>query len=285
MLAVSLALVAALIFALGTVLQQRVAMTASDAEAHSPWFMLRLARRPVWWTGIVLTWVGFGFHAAALSNGEIVLVQPILAMTVVFALPLGARLSAQRIEPRDVGAALLACAGLAAFLLLSDPSAGIAEPAASAWLAWAGALFALAAVLTASGLGRRPAVKATLVGTAAGVLFGLHGAVTKAMTEQLHTGVDALLGGWAIWAVLLVALIGMAISQIALQAGDLPPAIATESIVAPVVSVALGLGLYEEALHDSAGGTLASALALTAMLAGVALLARREGRRLVLGGV
>lgn len=280
MLSVSLALVAAMIFALGTVLQQRVAMTASDAEAHSAWFMLRLARRPVWWAGIVLTWVGFGFHAAALSNGEIVVVQPILAMTVVFALPLGARLSAQRIEARDIGAALLATAGLAAFLVLSNPTAGIETPAISAWLAWGGALFVLAAVLTATGLPRRPAVKATLVGTAAGVLFGLHGAVTKAFTERLDMGLDAVVASWAIWAVLVVALISMAISQIALQAGDLPPAIATESIVAPVISVALGLGLYDETIHDSAAGTLASLLALAAMLAGVALLARREGARL-----
>lgn len=78
MLPISLALVAALIFALGTVLQQRVAMASSDAEAHSVWFILRLAREPVWWAGILLTWVGFGFRVAALSNGEIVLVQPIL---------------------------------------------------------------------------------------------------------------------------------------------------------------------------------------------------------------
>jgi drug/metabolite transporter (DMT)-like permease len=279
-LPVALALVAALIFALGTVLQQRVAMGASDAEAHSVWFMLRLAREPVWWAGILLTWVGFGFHVAALSNGEIVLVQPILAMTVVFALPLGARLSSQRIERRDIAAALLATAGLAVFLVLSKPEAGIEEPAAGPWLVWGGALLVLAAVLTASGLRRRPAVKATLVGTAAGVLFGLHGAVTKAMTERLHIGVEALVASWAIWAVLLVALISMGVSQIALQAGDLPPAVATESIVAPVVSVALGLGLYEETIHDSTPGTVVSLLALAAMLVGVGLLSRREGTRL-----
>lgn len=278
MLSVSLALVAAMIFALGTVLQQRVAMTASDSEAHSVWFMLRLARRPVWWSGIVLTWVGFGFHAAALSQGEIVLVQPVLAMTVVFALPLGARLSRQRVEARDIGAALLACAGLAAFLVLSNPEAGIAEPAAGAWIVWAGACLAIAALLTGSGLHRSPAGKATLVGTAAGVLFGLHGAVTKAMTEQLDMG--TLIASGVIVAVLVVALISMAISQIALQAGDLPPAIATESIVAPLVSVALGLGLYQESLHESSAGAFVSLIALAAMLVGVALLARREGSAL-----
>jgi drug/metabolite transporter (DMT)-like permease len=280
MLPVSLALVASLLFALGTVLQQRVAMRASDAEAHSVWVLLRLARSPVWLGGIVLTWVGFGFHAAALSNGQLVLVQPILAMTVVFALPIGARLSAQRIGRRDFGAALLATAGLAVFLVISDPAAGIEEPGAGAWLAWGGAMLAIGAALTATGLHRHPAAKAALAGTAAGVLFGLHGAITKAMTDQLHGGLDALLGGWALWGVLIVGAISMSISQIALHAGDLPPAIATESIFSPLIAVVLGLGLFEETIHSTAAGFVASLLALAAMMAGVAMLSRREGERL-----
>jgi drug/metabolite transporter (DMT)-like permease len=280
MLPVSLALVASLLFALGTVLQQRVAMRASDAEAHSVWVLLRLARSPVWLGGIVLTWVGFGFHAAALSNGQLVLVQPVLAMTVVFALPIGARLSAQRIRRRDLGAALLASAGLAVFLVISDPKAGIDEPAGAAWLAWGGAMLAIGAALTATGLHRYPAARATLVGTAAGVLFGLHGAITKAMTDQLHGGLDALLGNWALWGVLVVGAISMSISQIALHAGDLPPAIATESIFSPLIAVLLGLGLFEETIHSTVAGFVAAMLALAAMLAGVAMLSRREAGRL-----
>jgi len=285
MLPVPLALAASLLFALGTVLQQRVAMRASDAEAHSVWVLLRLARHPVWVVGIVLTWVGFGFHAAALSNGQLVLVQPILAMTVVFALPIGARLSDQRIGRRDLGAALLATAGLAVFLLISDPEAGIDEPAAGAWLAWGGAMLTIAAALTAAGLHRHPAAKASLVGTAAGVLFGLHGAITKAMTEQLGGGLDGLLGSWAVWGVLIVGAISMSISQIALHAGDLPPAIATESIFSPLIAVLLGLGLFEETIHSTVAGFVAALLALAAMIAGVAMLSRSEGKRLgELGG-
>jgi len=280
MLPVSLAFVASLLFALGTVLQQRVAMRASDAEAHSVWVLVRFARSPVWMAGIVLTWVGFGFHAAALSNGQLVLVQPVLAMTVVFALPIGARLSAQRIGRRDVGAALLATAGLATFLVISDPAAGIEEPPGGAWLAWGGAMLATGAALTATGLHRHPAAKAALVGTAAGVLFGLHGAITKAMTDQLDGSLGALLGSWALWGVLIVGAISMSISQIALHAGDLPPAIATESIFSPVIAVVLGLGLFEETIHSTVAGFLAAMVALAAMLAGVAMLSRREGERL-----
>lgn len=275
-----LALIAALLFALATVLQQRVAMTASDREARSPWFMLRLARSPVWLAGIALVWIGYGFHVAALSGGEIVVVQPILAMTMVFALPIGARLSAQRLDRGDLGAALLAAAGLAAFLLISEPTAGIDEPAAGPWIAWGGASLLAGAALVWIGFGRGPRPKAALIGTAAGILFGLHGVLTKALAERLHDGIGPTLGSWVLWASLAVALASMAASQIALQAGDLPPAIATESVVDPVVSVVLGVGLYQETIHGSATGDLASLLAIGAMLLGLGALSLRQGHHL-----
>jgi drug/metabolite transporter (DMT)-like permease len=277
---IPLALIAALIFAFATVLQQRVAMRAGDGEARSPWFMLRLARSPVWIAGIALTWIGYGFHVAALSGGQIVVVQPILAMTMVFALPIGAWLSAQALDRRDLGAALVAGAGLAAFLLTSEPEAGIEHPGALPWLAWGGGAFVLAALLTFGGFRRPPNLKAGLVGTAAGVLFALHGAITKAFTEDFGQGLGPLLESWAFWGVLVVALISMAVSQIALQAGDLAPAVATESVIDPLVSVVLGVGLFQEAIHNTASGHVASVLALVAMLAGVAYLSVRESDHL-----
>ena len=70
----------------------------------------------------------------------------------------------------------------------------------------------------------------------------------------------------------------MTISQIALQAGDLAPAIATESIASPVVGVALGVTLFEETIHDSAGGEVASFVSLAVMLAGIWALAMSSAR-------
>ncbi len=85
-----LALAAALFFALGTVLQQRVAASASAEEAAKLGFLLRLARRPAWLAGIASDAAGFVCHAAALAAGRLVVVQPILATSLVFALPIGA---------------------------------------------------------------------------------------------------------------------------------------------------------------------------------------------------
>jgi len=277
MLTVLLALVASLLFALGNVLQQRIAMGYSDGEAESPLFLLRLIRSPVWIAGMATIMVGFVFHAAALSSGEIVIVQPVLSLTLVLSLPIGVWLSAQRIGRRDVGFAVLITVALAAFLVLSDTAAGIEDPTNAAWLIASAAVLVPVAVLTAVGVGRGAAVKAALVGSAAGVLFGLHGALVKGMVEQFDNGILGPLESWELYAVLFFAVIGLTLSQISLQPGDLPPAMAAQSIATPVIAVVLGVTLFEETIHDSPLGAAASLVALAVMLAGIAGLAMGRG--------
>ncbi len=277
MLTVLLALVASVLFALGNVLQQRVAMRFPDNEAHSPLFLVRLVRIPAWDLGMGVILLGFVFHCGALSGGEIVIVQPILSLSLVLSLPLGVWLSGQRIGRREVVLAAIVTAALAVFLVLSDPAAGIEDPSNSAWLIAAVAVLVPSAVLTAAGLGRGPAIKAALVGSAAGAMYGLHGALVKGMVEQLDNGILGPVESWQLYAVIALAIVSLTVGQISLQPGDLPPAMATQSIATPVVGVILGVALFEETIHDTALGVAASLVALGVMLAGIAGLAIRTG--------
>jgi hypothetical protein len=102
-MAVILAFGSAAVFALGTVLQQRVVMDAPEAKEASAGILFRLIQHPVWVAGIAAYGIAFGQQAAALGDGRLVVVQPILATTIVFALPLGVWLSAQKITRRDRG--------------------------------------------------------------------------------------------------------------------------------------------------------------------------------------
>ncbi|MGH2955580.1 MAG: DMT family transporter, partial [Solirubrobacterales bacterium] len=129
-----LALGSAAVFALGTVLQQRVAMEAPEAAEASAGLLIKMARHPVWLAGIGAYGVAYGLQAGALGVGSLVVVQPILATTIVAALPLGVWLSAQHITRRDVLAALVVTGGLALFLVLSDPSGGREDAPVGEWL-------------------------------------------------------------------------------------------------------------------------------------------------------
>ena len=54
----------------------------------------------MWLVGTLFT--GYAFQAAALDRGRLVIIQPLLVTTVVFALPLGYFLTRQHVGRREV---------------------------------------------------------------------------------------------------------------------------------------------------------------------------------------
>jgi drug/metabolite transporter (DMT)-like permease len=272
-MAVILAFASAAVFALGTVLQQRVVMNAPEAKEASAGILFRLIEHPVWLAGIAAYGIAFSLQAAALGGGRLAVVQPILATTIVFALPLGVWLSAQRITVRDVIAAIVVTVGLALFLLIADPSGGREDAPIGEWIVAGAVVIGIAAALLVAGLGRAGALRAALLGTASGLLFGLVSALTKGAVEVLQDDGLGVLANWHLYALIAVGFAGMTITQLSLQTGILPPAVATSSIFNPAASVVLGLTLFEEQVHHSTGGRIGAALALVAMFGGIAALA------------
>lgn len=280
-MAVALALVAALAFAVGTVLQQRAAMAEPEGEGSGAGLLLRLARRPVWLVGIAADALGFVAQAAALGIGRLVVVQPLLATSVVFSLPLGARWTGQHIGRREVAAALLVTAGLAAFLVVSNPSGGNSNAPIAEWVVDGAVCLGISGILVLAARSRAPELRAALLGTATGILFGLSAALTKAVVDQLSDGSlgDGIVGvvsHWELYALIAVGYISMTLSQLSLQTGALPPAMATSMIFDPLASVALGVTLLDESLHETTAGAIAALIGLAAMSAGLLMLARSQ---------
>ena len=275
-MAIPIALAAALLFSLGTVLQQQVAATASEEEARGAGFLLRLARQPRWLAGIVADGLGFVAQAAALGLGRIVVVQPLLATSVVFALPLGAHFEHKRVSRPEILGALAVTAGLGAFLVIADPSGGVDNASATAWVVSFAVAAVLCGALTLSARGRAPVHRAALLGTAAGILFALSAALTKATVEQLDEGVLAVFEHWQLYALVVVGYVSMTLSQASLQAGALAPAVATQMALDPVASLFLGTLAFDETIHEDTGTLLAALVAFAVMIGGVAFLALRR---------
>jgi drug/metabolite transporter (DMT)-like permease len=273
---VVLALAAALLFALGTVLQSQVASQASDEEARGAGFLLQLARKPRWLAGIAADGLGFVAQAAALAVGRLVVVQPLLASAVVFALPLNAWLGHRRVSRRDLAAAFAVTVGLGAFLVLADPSGGEDNASAVEWIASFAVCGALAGGLTLAARGRAPVHRAALLGTGAGILFGLSAALTKATVDQLDDGVLTVFENWQLYALVVVGWVSMTLSQASLQTGALAPAAASQMAFDPIASVLLGTLAFEETIHDSAATAVAALAAFAVMIAGIAFLALRR---------
>lgn len=270
-----LAVASAMLFALGTVLQQRAGAQSPSVGGHAS-LLLRMARRPVWLAGIACDVLGFVSQAAALGMGRLAVVQPLLVASVVFALPLGTRLTGQRVRARDVAAAALVVAALVGFLTVADPAGGRRDAPAGHWALACAACAVLCAPLAMAGRSGPAGRRAALLGTAAGVLFGLSAALTKAVVDELHVGIVHVITGWEPYALAAVGYASMTLNQLALDTGALAPALATSTAADPVTSVVLGLTLFRESLHATAGQTAVTLAALALAVIGITVLARAE---------
>lgn len=274
---IGLALVSALLFAVGSVLQQKAGLDAPSAGAKSS-LLLRMARRPGWLAGIASDGLGFVAQAAALGIGRLAVVQPLLLASVVFALPLGAWLSGQQVRRHEVAAAALVVVALTGFVTIANPSGGRREAPLTGWLIVA-AVCAL--VCVALGLlgrhGPKPR-RAAMLGAAAGVLFAFTAALTKAVVDELHAGILHVIGSWELYALAAVGYASMTFNQLALNTGELAPTIATSGALDPIASIVLGITLFHETLRATGLQTIATIVALIFAVTGMTILARSEAQ-------
>jgi hypothetical protein len=97
-IAAVLALLAALFIAISDAVQQRLAHDVTDDERVGAIALFtRLLRNPRWWLGSLIAAVGFALQAAALGLGSVVLVQALFVTSLLFALPISAKLGHRKV--------------------------------------------------------------------------------------------------------------------------------------------------------------------------------------------
>lgn len=270
---VVLALVAAAFFALGLVLQERAASEGPD-DSVGAGFLVRLLRSPLWLLGALAQMVGFVAQAIALAIGRMVLVQPLLVATIVFSLPIARVVTKRRIQGIEWVGAGLVSGGLAALLVVSKTQEGTEDAAFGVWAAVGGVCIGIAGLLFVLARGRSPALRAGLLGTASGILFGFAAALTKTTVSRFDEGLWAVVWDWHIYAMIGVSVGAVWLQQAALQTGALSAAVASTMAFDPLSSIPLGIIVFDEQLHEDALGITVSVLAIGLTLGGLVLLAR-----------
>ena len=241
----ALAVLAAFLFAIGTVLQQKGTLS-TEAGENDPRFLVQILRRPVWLVGAAMMASGWVVQAMALDRGSLVVVQSLVALSLVIALPLGAILTDQHIGRRELLGAGLTLVGIIFFVSAGQPQGGNPHPGAAAWWTAVLVIYALVIVLFFVGARFSGAAKALTYGAAAGLGYGLQAAVTKTFVTEVGSGILALLSSWSIYVLILSALTGFALQQSSLKTGVLAPAMASANSVSLFTSVILGIAVYDE---------------------------------------
>ena len=130
--AILLAVAASLCTATASVCQ-RIGARSSESAGFDVWLVLRLARRPVWLLGLASMILGFVFQLTALQYGALALVQPILALELLFVFGYLAVAGSRRVKVRRRDW-LAAAAMSAGNRLVPPPGIAVGRAAARAGL-------------------------------------------------------------------------------------------------------------------------------------------------------
>jgi drug/metabolite transporter (DMT)-like permease len=257
---------------------QRVGARSTETAGFDAWLLLRLARRPVWLLGVVSMIGGFVLQLSALRYGALALVQPILALEMLFVFGYLAVAGAGRVKVRrrDWLAAAAMSVGIGVFLRLASPSGGRLHAPGSAWLLAGLVTSGVVVAAVAFGSGNRPGAspsrRAAVLGAATGISWGFVAAVIKELSSHLDDGLGAIFSSWPVYLLLAAGAATMLLASHALAAGPLAASQPGFTILDPLSAGLLGVCLFGEHIRTGFLDLAGEALALAVVFAGASAL-------------
>jgi drug/metabolite transporter (DMT)-like permease len=262
--AILFAIAAALSFAVANVVQQRAAARLRSEAAFDSAVLLRLIRQPLWLAGLGAVIVSIALQATALGLGRLVVIEPILASSLLFALALAAWADRRKMRPVEWLAALATFAGLVVFLSVAHPSGG--HPTAGTGplgvaAAVAGAIAVICGLLSTRMSSLR---RALMIGIGGGVAAGATDAVTKSVAALVGSSHFGVFADPRLYLLIVIGLLTYTMQQNGYRSAGLAAFLPVFSVLDPAVGSMLGLIIYHEHLG---GGPLRIAAEGAAVLA------------------
>jgi drug/metabolite transporter (DMT)-like permease len=272
LVAIPLAVCAALCNSLTTIFQRLGIETVPDIEGRRLNLIRHVLRRPIWYVGFLAMIGSFGFQAVALGFGGLSVVQPLMVTELVFLVVILRVWFGSPLGWREAAGTLLTVAGLAAFLAGSNDGGGTTLPSTSGWIiVIVAGCVAIAVCLACTRFGSRP-WRSAWFGAGAAISFALSAAFTKTATILFSGGFWHLFSHWEPYGIVAAGLTGLVLTQDAFHAGPITASQATLMIVDPIVSIVIGVGLFDDELRGGIGALAFDAAALLVMCAGLVIL-------------
>ncbi|MGP9017198.1 DMT family transporter [Streptomyces sp. BR1] len=264
-LSVLLSLISAVAYAAAAIVQERVAAATPDST---------YLRQGAWWGSVALNGLGALLHVVALACGPLTLVQPLGALTIVFALPMAAVFVRRKAGAAAWRGAIMATAGLAGLLALTTDADADSVNGGQRLILAAATFAGMGALFLGSRAVHKPVLRSVLLAASAGVSFGMASVFTKVVAEDWNDGLK-LSEVPSLLAIAVLAAAGLLISQASYRGAGLAAPLATVTVVNPVVAATVGLTLFGEEFRYGTAG-LAIALASGVVAAGGLILLTTE---------
>ncbi|MFI9808534.1 DMT family transporter [Streptomyces sp. NPDC052301] len=266
--------------AVGTAFQRKVASTSQRRGIR---LVVELARQPFWLIGMAGVICAALFQSLALVNGPLSLVQPLFILELPFALLVAAPLMHRRLPHSGwwgVGGCVV---GLAVLLVAAAPHGAVDQAPLVRWIpALCLCVGAMAGAVVLAGRGRPPARRAALLAAASAIGNALTAALLKSATGTFADhGFTAFLRSWQTYGFALAGTAAVILLENALQAGPLAAAQPALTIGDAVVSLTLGITLFDERIRTG-WWLVPEACGALLIVVGVLVLSRAVQRIVVL---
>jgi drug/metabolite transporter (DMT)-like permease len=272
---IAVMLVAAMLCGTGFVLQQQAAEKVRSAEFLRLSLIKALLHKRRWLVGIAVMTAGYLLVAWTLGHLTLSVSEPLLTTSLIFALALAAPLSGHALRKTDIAGAALLTVGVTALSATRDVQAPFESFGSFSHWPAAAVIAVVAAALVRLGRQRSGQVRATLTGTASGLVLGIADAFTRRSVQMLDSHHAAsLLTSWPGYCALAASIIGFWLMQNAFNAAPLQASLPAVTAAEPTAGIVLGVVVFGDTIDVTPWLLALQAAGVAAMVAGVILVAR-----------
>jgi drug/metabolite transporter (DMT)-like permease len=253
-------------------LKHRGACAAPDVSLRHPIASAVGLFRSKWFTiGMLVALVAWMFHVAALALAPLSMVQAIIAGGLVFLTVLAERWFGFTVGKRQWAGVGLTALGLV-LLAITLPHHGGAHSGYSlaGMIVFESALLMLGTFLVLSKKLGSHEHHGVMLGTAAGILFGVSDVAIKALTGAVGDGITGLLSPWLVTAI-LASVIAFYASARGLQKGEAVPVITLTSAAANVTAISGGILVFGDPMPNDPVGIVIQSFAFVLVIVAAAL--------------
>ena len=273
-LGIALSLVCALATNVGFLLKHRGACAAPDVSLRHPIRSAVGLFRSKWFTiGMLVAIVAWLFHVAALALAPLSLVQAVISGGLVFLTVLAERFFGFTVGKRQwagVGFTALGLVLLAA--TLPGGEGAHSSYSLAGMIAFESALLALGTFLVLSPKLGSHEHHGVMLGTAAGILFGVSDVAIKALTGTVGSaGVLGVLTSPWLFTCIAASVIAFFASARGLQKGEAVPVITLTSAAANVTAISGGILVFGDPMPSDPVGIVLQSFAFVLVIAAAAL--------------
>lgn len=267
---------------LSTALKHRVASRMPARDGSRTRYLLQAATHPLWIAGLLSDATAVSLQVYALHIGDLTVVQPLLITALPTSIVIHHALEGTRPSRRELLLATELILALVGFLSVSGATSGQLNAGAQAADRTVAVLAASVAVaitlicLIAAKVQTQGRNRAALIGVAVAFIYASTAALIKACTNIFARSPWALLTSWQLYLLVVAGLLGLLLTQVAFHAGPLTASLPAIAALDPVLSVALGVLVYDEALRRGETATTLELLLLGALATGAFLLSRQS---------